>query len=175
MPSISAHRARLLLQLYQRNPTRGEIQDAFLRAAKKYHPDKRHPSNKNVASSTSPSSSSSAVTFRECLEAREILLKQQKHGFHHSIRRATTGTHYNSSSSSSSFFASGFPTKTLRVLTLKQNLALRGMVMLSLTFLAVYEEYASSSRKKGDMGNIDEEEYVIKNLRMSKEEGGRDT
>mmetsp|Transcript_2454 Transcript_2454/g.3866 ORF Transcript_2454/g.3866 Transcript_2454/m.3866 type:complete len:136 (-) Transcript_2454:105-512(-) len=133
-----------------------------------------HPSNKNIVSSTAPLSSLSslsAVTFRECLEAREILLKQHKYGFYHPIRRATMGTYYNSSSLSSPFFASGFPTKTLRALTLKKNLALRGIVMLSLTFLAVYEEFTSSSRKKGDVGKIDKEEYFIKNLRK----GRRDT
>ena len=51
---------------------------------------------------------------------------------------------------STSFRPRGFPYRTLRVLTVKQNFMLRGSVMLILTFGTLYEEL-TKEKKKTDM------------------------
>ena len=83
--SITLKRAHTLLNLpiYSNNktsirnnknvPSRDQIQQAFRAAAKRYHPDLQ------TQKTTSHSSASNTTTFRECHEARELLLDYYIH------------------------------------------------------------------------------------------------
>jgi len=130
-------------------PSRDLIQKSFLRAAKMHHPDTVHNPNARPCS----------VTFRRCLEARSVLLNHY-HGMAGrcgAARRGNDDGHPASSyrrhdrtNNSKRKFGQGFPFQTLRVLSLRQNLALRGTVMVLLTIGTAYDEWGRYARRRGE-------------------------
>jgi hypothetical protein len=120
--TLSVRQARLILGLDDKEPTldKYEIQKAFVRVAKTHHPDWRHHNDAIPC----------PRRFQQAIEAKEILLS------HHCARRSS-GVHKPHSG-----FAQGFPTRKLRVLTLRQNLALRGVVLTTITFGVLYDEWS---------------------------------
>lgn len=124
---LSVRQARLLLHLenHKSSLTKSQIQQAFVRAAKMHHPDRRH----------SHDATPCAERFQRALEAKEVLLA------HHCGGRRTTGVY---SRSQGGF---GFPTHRLRILTLRQNLLLRGIVLTTITFGVMYDEWSRKQRK----------------------------
>lgn len=102
--------------------TKYQIHSAYVRSVKRYHPDGRHR----------PGASPCVIAFRKCCEAREILLAAQRFDLKSNScgrkRRIGEGR-------------GGFPFRTLRVLSMKQNLALRGLVMVTLAFGTIYDDW----------------------------------
>ena len=123
--SVTLPQARVLLNILhdKPKPSPDHIQQSFREAARIYHPDSRYRPNARPCS----------ATFRRCHEARNVLLEHY-HGHSNNNRRSTARP-------TTSARPRGFPYRTLRVLTVKQNLALRGSVMLVLTLGTLYEEY----------------------------------
>ena len=132
--ALSLYKARKLLGLESTSPlTKARIQEAFVEAAKLYHPDSRHKQP-------------CAVKFRECHQPRRLSLDHYCSG---GQSRPTTSTTNNATANKPWYKPSdprkhGFPYTTLRVLTLRQNLALRGMVMLTLAVGAICDKYIFS-------------------------------
>ena len=129
--ALSLYKARQLLGLESTSPlTKENIQYAFVRAAKKYHPDRRH-------------NQPCAVKFRECHQARRLLLDH--YCYNGTASAGSASINYNKKKQAwyepTDPRAHGFPYTTLRVLTLKQNLALRGIVMLTLAVGAICDKY----------------------------------
>lgn len=127
---MSIRQARRLLDLNGSTRTclsKEEISQAFLRAAKKHHPDRHH----------SPEAMPCAERFRQALDAKELLLRHYCGG-----RRAAARNYTRRNG-----FAPGFPTRTMRVLTLKQNLMLRGIVLTAITIGTLYDEWSRKGRK----------------------------
>lgn len=131
--SVTLPQARVLLNILHDKPKPSHIQQSFREAARIYHPDSRYRPNARPCS----------ATFRRCHEARNVLLE------HYHGTRSPIGGHSNNNNNNrrptarrtTSARPRGFPYRTLRVLTVKQNLALRGSVMLVLTLGTLYEEY----------------------------------
>ena len=130
--------ARVLLSILQDKPppSSNHIQASFRQAARIYHPDSRHR----------PDARPCSVTFRRCHEARRVLLDHY-HGGGIGIGGGMYGSKASGSTHSKSARPKGFPYRTLRVLTVKQNLMLRGTVMLVLTFGTLYEEFTKEKKK----------------------------
>ena len=131
--SVTLPQARVLLNVLQDHPppSPDHIQQSFREAACIYHPDSRHRPNARPCS----------ATIRRCHEARDELLEH----YHGTRSKSPIGGHSSSNRRSTarrttSARPRGFPYRTLRVLTVKQNLALRGSVMLVLTLGTLYEE-----------------------------------
>lgn len=119
--------------------TKLEIQQAFVRAAQLYHPDSRHNADAHPC----------ATTFQECHEAREMLLAHYTGSQSTRHKSPRYQNHYSQSSSSSERnFAQGFPYRTMRVLTLKQNLALRGAVMMVISVGSLYENWQRREHRR---------------------------
>jgi hypothetical protein len=123
---LSLWQARRLLDLddTKLELTKVQIQQAFIKAAKTHHPDRRFNHDATPC----------AERFQRALEAKELLLsyycdKKKRSPFPYRRRRHDG-------------FAPGFPTRKLRVLTLKQNLILRGLVLTTITFGTLYDEWS---------------------------------
>ena len=132
--SVTLPQARVLLNILHGHPppSPDHIQQSFREAARIYHPDSRYRPNARPCS----------ATFRRCHEARNVLLEH----YHGTRSKSPNSGHSNNNRRSTarrttSARPRGFPYRTLRVLTVKQNLALRGSVMLVLTLGTLYEEY----------------------------------
>lgn len=123
-------------------PSKDVIQQSFNKAAKRYHPDAKH----NAESQPCP------IKFRQVCEARDYLLdhyydgpyatshlRRDLHRYHRrpSPARGARGTA--ASTAPTRKFAQGFPTQTLQVLTLRQNLAIRGTIGASILLLVAYD------------------------------------
>lgn len=128
--TISIRQARRLLHLddCKASLTKSEIQQAFIRAAKLHHPDRRHIHE----------AIPSAQRFQQALEAKEVLLS------HYCSSRRNRGVNPRYGHSG---FEQGFPTRKLRILTLRQNLMLRGFVLTAITFGTLYDEWNRRSRR----------------------------
>lgn len=113
--------------------TKSRVQNAYVRAALRHHPD--IVAGKNRSGVARPCASA----FRKCCEAREILLAAQRWDtiVDHGPTRRRRNVYYNHR-------AGKFP--SLRFLTWRQNLALRGIVAVTLTVGCVWDDY---SRKSG--------------------------
>lgn len=129
-------------------PSKELIQEHFAMAAKKYHPDAKH----------SPSAQPCAIRFREACEAQTLLLQYYHEGpmairhFQQDLRRRQAHQRPRSTSqfrqdTANRRFAQGFPHQTLQVLTLKQNLAIRGTIGLCL-ILGMLSDFVSKTRQK---------------------------
>ena len=144
MTKVSISQAQTLLGILpdQPRPSREHIQNQFLVAAKMHHPDARHNS----------SSRPCAATFARCMEARAVLLKYYYGvGSREGATYRPGGQSYHNAKRNKarrSNVGRGFPYQTLRVLSLKQNLALRGAVMTVLTVGTLYEEWNGGNREK---------------------------
>lgn len=103
------------------------IQAAFVRAAKVHHPDGRF----HHAAVPCPQ------RFQQALEAKELLISYYCGG---------RNTRVKSLYQRHSGFAQGFPHRRLRVLTLKQNLTLRGVVLTMITFGVLYDEWSRQKK-----------------------------
>lgn len=126
--TLSVRQARLCLGLDDQKSTlnKAEIQAAFVRAAKAHHPDGRHHHDAIPC----------PRRFQQAREAKDVLLSYYCSGRNTRVH-SRYQHHYG--------FAQGFPTRKLRVLTLRQNLTLRGVVMTTVTFGVLYDDW---SRKK---------------------------
>jgi DnaJ domain len=129
---MSVYRARQLLQLEDTGTSplrKSQIQKAYVNAAKKYHPDSRH-------------GEPCAVKFRECHEAKRLLMDHygKNHSYNDLHRTGTNRSKKRPWYKPTDPRAHGFPHTTLRVLTLQQNLALRGMVMVGLIVGAICDK-----------------------------------
>jgi len=116
------------------NLTRSEIQSAFLRAARRHHPDGKHRSD----------AAPSVELFRRCHEARRLLLAHHCGIFprdHGGARSSHYYYDYRRGSAATKGAGGGFPFRTLRLLTPKQNFALRGGVFLVLAVGSVYDDW----------------------------------
>ena len=155
----SVYEARRLLGIPNdqiRPPTKEEIDNAFRNAAKKYHPD-------SVSSTTQVQPC--AIKFRQCLQARDILLdyqsshqpgrggregRQQQYGSHPSHNKSHSHYrrhhnqyqhHHHHHRNQKDYFGKGFPFQTLRLLTLKQKLMIRGSIMVVVSLGALYDRW----------------------------------
>ena len=118
--SVSLRQALHLLnfQNYKGEPpSRRKIQQNFVAAAKRLHPDARHDLR----------AAPCAESFRQCHEARAVLLEHY-HGIHRKGGTRKWKPRAEQWSAAAAAAAQGFPYNTLRILSLKQSLALRGMV-----------------------------------------------
>ena len=122
------------------NLTKSDIQSAFLEAARHYHPDSQHR----------PNAKPSAEQFRRCYEARSLLLAhhcgiipRSHHG-----AGARSAHYYRHRRSNNAGMMSGFPFRTLRLLTPKQNIILRGSVFMVLAFVIMYDDYSRKSNRE---------------------------
>ena len=138
---LTLSQARVLLNIlhYKPPPSPGYIQQSFREAARIYHPDSRHR----------PDARPCSTTFRRCHEARKVLMEHY-HGTGNGFGSDGFSRRTPNKAASTSFRPRGFPYRTLRVLTVKQNFMLRGSVMLILTFGTLYEEL-TKEKKKTDM------------------------
>ena len=136
---VTLSQARVLLNILHDEPPPSPtyIQQSFREAARIYHPDSRHRADARPCS----------TTFQRCHEARQVLLDH----YHGNGGRLSSdgGYRYKDSNTTHSNSARprGFPYRTLRVLTVKQNLMLRGSVMLILTFGTLYEEFTKNKNE----------------------------
>lgn len=119
--------------------TKEEIQQAYRERAQTYHPDSHHPLR-------------CPTQFRECHDARRILLEyygkqgnRSKHQQQYSWRSGGAGA----GRPSASRYESGFPTKKLRILTVRQNLTLRATIMTVLTVGTLYQDYSTKKNRRG--------------------------
>lgn len=147
--TVSVPQARVLLGILDDRPppSRDLIQKSFLQAAKMHHPDTVHNPNARPCS----------VTFRRCLEARSVLLDHY-HGMAGGCggderRHPASHGRHNGANNTRRRFGQGFPFRTLRVLSLKQNLALRGTVMVLLTIGTAYDEWGRYARRRREGAN----------------------
>ena len=133
---VTLSQARVLLNILHDKPPPSPdyIQQSFREAARIYHPDSQHR----------PDARPCSTTFRRCHEARKVLMEHY-HGTGNGFGSFSSRTP--NSSASTSTRPRGFPYRTLRVLTVKQNLMLRGSVMLILTFGTLYEEFTKGKKK----------------------------
>ena len=131
--AMALYRARKLLKLEDVSPlTKLKIQEAFVCAAKEYHPDSRHKQP-------------CARKFRECHEARRLLVDHYSSHTNVDFSAASdNGPSQKPWYKPSDPRDHGFPHTTLRVLTLKQNLALRGFVMATLALGAFCDKVVFS-------------------------------
>jgi 6-pyruvoyl-tetrahydropterin synthase len=141
-PLTSIYDAKRLLSVSSEDdslrPTKENIQKAFVRSALKYHPDSRHRRDAQPC----------AVKFRRCVHARDLLL-------HHYVgpsrsRPVNPSSFYTNNNTNTNkqhagahrdHFAKGFPFQTLRLLTLKQKLAIRGTIVALVSALALYDKW----------------------------------
>lgn len=157
----SIYEARRLLGIpndpIRPSPTKEEIEIAFRNSAKKYHPD-------SISSTTQVQPC--AIKFRQCIQARELLLEhhssthqrggggkgqqQQQQASHHSRNKNHSHyhrhEHYNRYQqqrhrNQKDYFGKGFPFQTLRLLTLKQKLMIRGSIMIMISLGALYDRW----------------------------------
>mmetsp|Transcript_34179 Transcript_34179/g.39602 ORF Transcript_34179/g.39602 Transcript_34179/m.39602 type:complete len:190 (+) Transcript_34179:31-600(+) len=150
--AASLQQARKLLGLVaDENPlTKSCIQNAYIRGAKLHHPDARH------GSSDKASKIHGAIQFNRCKEARDLLL------FHHchigkrinlTYRKPTTSDSESAryhqqqeqlrrheQSSKKGWFA-GFPSRQMRLFSLKANFFLRSVVISVTIFGTLYSEW----------------------------------
>lgn len=135
--------------------SKSEIQLAFLRAARRYHPDGRHR----------PNAVPSAEQFRRCYEARRLLLAHHCGIFpRQDVGRGGGGSaggrsshyYYNyNRSNTSTTGGGGFPFRTLRLLTPKQNLMLRGTVFAVLAVGTSYDDWTRKvERRKKSLSGV---------------------
>lgn len=103
--------------------TKEEIQRAYHQQAQIFHPDSQHPLR-------------CPARFRECHDARQVLLDYYSRA--RKQRAMTTNGRY----------APGFPSRTLRVLTVRQNLTLRLIVMTVVTLGVLYDDYFNKSERR---------------------------
>ena len=136
--SASVRQARLLLGLNDQRSTltKSQIQQAFVRSAQKFHPDRRHNHDATPC----------AKRFQQSLEAKEVLL------FHYCGSRRTTGVHPYYQQANGYAKGYGFPTRNLRILSLKQNLILRGIILTTITFGTLYDEWNRKKRNASISG-----------------------
>ena len=133
---VTLSQARVLLNILHDKPPPSPdyIQQSFREAARIYHPDSQHR----------PDARPCSTTFRRCHEARKVLMEHY-HGSGNGFVSGSSRTPNTAASTSAR--PRGFPYRTLRVLTVKQNLMLRGSVMLILTFGTLYEELTKGKKK----------------------------
>ena len=148
------HDARQLLQIHHirgRRPTKDEIQKAFLESANLYHPDRKHH----------PDAKPCPAQFRQCVQARDLLL----HHYSHSNHGYTSSLYYGRSNADrtstnrtrSRPFAHGFPFRTLQVLTLQQKLAVRGTIMMLISLGASYDVWVRrENHQRRSTNHVDE-------------------
>ena len=111
-----------------------QIQNAFARAAQTYHPDSRHR----------PGARPCAIAFRKCNEARQLLFANP-----YPVRPLVDSSSNRRRRRNTGWVGShGFPTRKLRILTLKQNIMLRGFVMWSIAAGVLYEEWARENHNR---------------------------
>eukprot|EP00978_Attheya_sp_CCMP212_P029950 scaffold108475_cov39-Attheya_sp.AAC.1 len=129
--SMSLHRARQLLDLSEGPAvTKEKIQYAFVRAAQQYHPDSRHNDQATPC----------AKMFQDCHEARKLLLAHYCGNTKNDASRIRP-QYYHKPNRQPPPFSTGFPFRSLRILTAKQNIALRGIVMVVLTVGTFYDDW----------------------------------
>ena len=147
--------AKRLLEIQQDilRPSKEDIQKAFAQAARKYHPDGRHHLNAQPC----------AIQFRQCVQARDLLLHHYygpspsrpytrpppssgNNQYHH--YRYNNNTYASSSGTHNDYFAKGFPFQTLRLLTLKQKLVIRGAIMVLVSAGALYDKWVRMENQR---------------------------
>lgn len=135
---VSLSQARILLNILHDKPPPSPdyIQQSFREAARIYHPDSRHR----------PDARPCSTTFRRCHEARKVLMEHY-HGTGKGFGSGGFSRRTSNTASRTSIRPRGFPYRTLRLLTVKQNLMLRGSIMLMLTLGTLYEEFTKEQKK----------------------------
>uniref|UniRef100_A0A7S4HHW5 J domain-containing protein n=1 Tax=Odontella aurita TaxID=265563 RepID=A0A7S4HHW5_9STRA len=133
---------------------RVEIQRAYLAAARRHHPDARNVSGSRPC----------AFTFRRCHEAREALLAQHcgvRASVHYrGAKNAGFGRKGGRSGGNGGGWGfdgigRGFPHRTLRILTLRQNLALRGVVLTLVTVGTLYDYWTKRNHaRRRSLGQV---------------------
>lgn len=143
---MNNHDARRILKLEEGNVplTKNEIHAAFLRSAMQYHPDRKFS---EVDTAATPD----ATKFKECLQAKELLLAQPYVTWQtdKSKQRWRRNNQQNFRHNSSSIFANGFPTKTLRPnMSLRSNIAIRAFTIVFLSLGVAYTEWTKLQNQK---------------------------
>jgi len=126
------------------NLTKSDIQSAFLEAARRYHPDSQHR----------PNAKPSAERFRRCYEARSLLFAHHCGIIprsHHGTGARSAHYYYNyrhRRSNNAGMMGRGFPFRTLKLLTPKQNIILRGSVFTVLAFGTMYDDWSRKGKRE---------------------------
>jgi len=123
--------------------SKSEIQLAFLRTARRYHPDGQHR----------PNARPSAEQFRRCYEARRLLLAHHCGIFpRQDVGSGGSGRsshyYYNYRHSNTATGGGGFPFRTLKLLTPKQNIMLRGAVFAVLAAGTSYDDWTRKAERR---------------------------
>mmetsp|Transcript_11984 Transcript_11984/g.19874 ORF Transcript_11984/g.19874 Transcript_11984/m.19874 type:complete len:154 (+) Transcript_11984:76-537(+) len=139
--------AHNLLKLDMHVPTtttKKDIQHAFRERAQIYHPDSQHPLR-------------CPTRFRECHDARGVLLDYYYHNNGRQRRQQSSSNtyHHGAGRSDRSFYArDGFAPSSsrtrMRILTVRQNLTLRAIVMTALTVGTFYSDYSNNRTNNVD-------------------------
>ena len=161
--AMTPRQARDLLGLspIPAEPSRDDIRRRYVEMARRYHPDMVH----RAGSAPDP------ARFRACSEARDVLLLlgRYRHGnggggggdgptaAGAAGRGTGTGTGQRTGRGAwpgqrTGRFGEGFPHRTLRLLTVGQNLALRGLVLASLTAGVLGEDLLRCRGRTGGGG-----------------------
>uniref|UniRef100_A0A7S4EHY9 J domain-containing protein n=1 Tax=Pseudo-nitzschia australis TaxID=44445 RepID=A0A7S4EHY9_9STRA len=146
-------------------PAKKDIERAFRIAAKKYHPDGKN--NRH--------SDPNALLFRQCLEARDLLLDHFH--FHNKIGCTRRGQerqrpftrpdgsrpNYGHTSTSNNnirkngnlIFAKGFPFHTLHLLTTKSKVCIKAATGVLVLAMGLYDGYTRYKNKPRQISAID--------------------
>mmetsp|Transcript_11519 Transcript_11519/g.13141 ORF Transcript_11519/g.13141 Transcript_11519/m.13141 type:complete len:176 (+) Transcript_11519:44-571(+) len=159
--SLQQARKLLGIQANDITLTKSCIRNAFIVSAKLHHPDARHISAANPC----------ALKFNRCKEARDLLL------FHHCHIGKRVNINYHTTSSSDNLryqrqrqqeevwrekrsgndrWFGGFPSRPMRLFSVKVDLFLRSIVLSVVIFGTLYDEWYGQKRISSDDDEVQE-------------------